>query len=146
MIERRPITAALAVLLATATGKPCGTGTLPRTPAGATVAPPYTVLQPLDFDVSGAPFTDLSEDAEAIYQVTCVATTTEQAEWLSDRVRKGVLGRDPVTRQWLHPIDVPGVACRSRESESDAGTDNTPGDAIVSYVIRFRIAFTTRNA
>ncbi|WP_329492525.1 hypothetical protein OG618_37160 (plasmid) [Kitasatospora sp. NBC_01246] len=144
MIARLPVTRALAALLAAATGRPCGVGALPRTDAGAPEALPYCVLHPLPWDVQGAPFSDRSEDASALYQAVCVAETTEQAEWLADRVRAAVLERDRVTGRWLHQLDLqPGVTCRGRSIDIDAGTEQAPGDGIVDYMIRFRLDLTS---
>ncbi|MFI8085933.1 hypothetical protein ACIF6L_34725 [Kitasatospora sp. NPDC086009] len=144
MIARRPVTKAVAKLLTEAVGRPCGPGVLPRTGTGP-VPPPYTVLHPAGWTVQGAPMSDLSEDASAVYQVVCVAESTDQAEWLADRARAGVLERDPSTGLWRYPLDLPaGVICRGRSLDVDVGTDPVPGDGIVDYMIRFRFDLTTR--
>ncbi len=140
MITRRLVTAALAELLAAATAKPCGTGSVPMA-GGTPASPPYTVLLSLPMTVDGAPFTDQHEDATTIYQVTAVARAHDQAEWLADQVRTAILGRGPAG-EWLHPLQVPGWTCWQRELDLDAGTDNDPGAVIVSYVIRFQLAWT----
>ncbi|MFF4409799.1 hypothetical protein [Streptomyces sp. NPDC001404] len=141
MIERRLVTEALASLLATATGKPCGTGAIPLSATGP-ASPPYTVVTPLPLALGGAPFSDLHEDATTVYQVTCVARQHAQAEWLADRVRFAVLGRDPATGAWQHPLPVPGWTCYDRALDLDAGTEADPGADIVSYVIRFQLTWT----
>ncbi|MFJ2780290.1 hypothetical protein [Kitasatospora sp. NPDC087315] len=144
MIARRPVTKALVVLLADATGKPCGNGSLPRTSTGP-VPPPYTVLHLVGWDVQGAPMSDLSEDASALYQAVCVGETTDQVEWLADRVLAAVLERDPVTGRWRYPLVLPaGVVCRGRLLDVDTGTDPVPGDGIVNDMIRFRLDLTSR--
>ncbi|MER7707242.1 hypothetical protein ABTX81_30615 [Kitasatospora sp. NPDC097605] len=146
MIARLPVTRSVRALLASATGKPCGLGALPRMPDGSPALPPYTVLHPLPWQVGGAPFSDLSEDASGLYQAVAVAESVEQAEWLADRIRAGVLERDPVTGRWLHQLnDLPaGVVCKTREVDTDAGTDPVPADGIVNYMIRFRLGFSSR--
>lgn len=146
MIARLPVTRSVVALLAEATGKPCGLGVLPRTASGSPVLPPYTVLHSLPWQVGGAPFSDLSEDASALYQAGCVAENAEQAEWLADRVRAGVLERDRATGLWRHQLqELPaGVVCTSREVDTDAGTDPVPADGIVDYMIRFRLGFSSR--
>ena len=139
MIAQLPVTQAMVKLITGATGHPCGHGALPTDAAGAPVPPPYYVLHPVQFTPDGAPLADMAEDASLIYQVTCVGVQTDQGESLADRVRAAVLGRSPVTGVWQHPLTVPGVTCYGRSIDLDAGTVPDPADAIVSYVIRFRI-------
>ncbi|MER0443017.1 hypothetical protein ABR738_00250 [Streptomyces sp. Edi4] len=141
MIERRQVTDAVAALLSTGTGKPCGVGSLPVA-AGTPATPPYTVLYSLPLTLDGAPLTDLCEDAFTVYQVSCIARSHAQAEWLADLVRAAVLARDPALGEWRWELKVPGWLCWLRELDSDAGIDADPGAAIVSYVIRFRLGWT----
>ncbi|MCF1598296.1 hypothetical protein [Streptomyces muensis] len=140
MIERRLVTQALGALLATATGKPCGAGALPQVD-GKPAEPPYSVLRSLTLTLDGAPFTDRHEDSDTYYQVDCVARTHAQAEWLADRVRTAVLGRD-TDGAWLHALTVPGFSCYARELALDAGPEDDPAAVIVSYVIRFQLRWT----
>ncbi|MGW5529385.1 hypothetical protein [Streptomyces xanthochromogenes] len=147
MIARGAFTTALATLLATASGKPVGRG---RTPGGP---PPYYLLTFIDQSVSGAPLADLNEDASLVYQVTCVsgpdparAGTTgsqEQVDWLADRARAAILGRNPDTGQWVNALTVPGMRVMSRELELEPGESSDPADAIMSSVIRFRFDLTS---
>ncbi|WP_435245110.1 hypothetical protein [Streptomyces tendae] len=140
MIERRLVTQALETLLAAATGKPVATGAVPT--SGAKPAePPYSVLRSLTLTLDGAPLTDLNEDSATTYQVDCVARTHAQAEWLADRVRAGVLGRDD-HGAWRHALTVPGWSCYARELALDAGPEDDPGAVIVFYVIRFQLYWT----
>lgn len=140
ILERRPVTDALAGVLVTATGKPCGTGALPLVD-GKPAEPPYTVLRSLPLTLAGAPFTDQREDASTLYQVECVARQHAQAEWLADKVRTGVLGRD-ARGAWLYDLKVPGWSCYARDLDLDAGTEPDPSAVIVSYVIRFQLDWT----
>ncbi|MER5302127.1 hypothetical protein ABT039_22090 [Streptomyces lasiicapitis] len=140
ILERRLATAAFTALLTAATDKPCGIGTAPHA-AGRPVAPPYTVLRALPLTLSGAPFTDLNEDASTLYQVDCVARLHEQAEWLADRVRAGVLSRT-ADGTWRHPLRLPGWTCYARGLDLDAGTDHDAAAAIASYPLRFRLDWT----
>ncbi|MCZ0983969.1 hypothetical protein O1L60_45225 [Streptomyces diastatochromogenes] len=140
MIERRLVTQALELLIADATGKPCGTGTLP-TSDGKAAEPPYSVLRSLTLTLDGAPLTDRHEDSTTTYQVDCVARTHAQAEWLADRVRAGVLGRDD-RGAWQHALTVPGWTCYARELALDAGPEDDPSAVIVLYVIRFQLYWT----
>ncbi|MFJ1900536.1 hypothetical protein [Streptomyces sp. NPDC088115] len=146
MIDRRPFTAALAALLASATSLPVGRGRMPD------AKPPYLLLYSLDAVTSGAPLADESEDASYVYQVTCVSGpdptrpgstgSVDQAEWLVDKVKRAVLARDTGTGRWVSPIAVPGVSVMCREVDVEPGGTNDPGDAIISYVIRFRFDLT----
>ncbi|MFJ2752642.1 hypothetical protein [Streptomyces sp. NPDC087297] len=140
MIERRLVTEALRMLLETATGKPCGTGALPLT-AGKPAEPPYSVIRSLPLTLDGAPFSDLHEDAGTQYQVECVARSHAQAEWLADRARTAVLGRN-TAGQWLNPLTLPGWSCYGRGLALDAGPEDDPSAVIVSYVIRFQLDWT----
>lgn len=140
MIERRLVTKALQELLSTATGKPCGTGALPQL-GGKPAEPPYSVLRSLPLTLSGAPFSDLHEDSDTLYQADCVARSHEQAEWLADRVRTGVLGRDE-RGVWLHALTVPGWSCYARDLDLDAGPEDDAAATILFYVIRFRLRWT----
>ncbi|MFG3337004.1 hypothetical protein ACGFZZ_33920 [Streptomyces tendae] len=140
MIERRLVTSALQGLLAAATGKPCGMGVLPQL-GGKPAEPPYSVLRSLPLTLAGAPFADQHEDADTVYQVDCVARTHDQAEWLGDRARTGVLGRDG-RGGWLHTLTVPGWSCYARDLDLDAGPEDDAAAAIVFYVIRFRLRWT----
>lgn len=153
MIARRPVTKALATLIATATGKPCGVLEIPPpVPPETRVDPPYYVLYSLDADVGGAPVADENEDASFVYQITCVSGpdptlgtsrgTTDQAEWLADKVKEKFFARDPDTGRWVHPLIVDGVSCMCRELDAEPGATSKAGDAIINYVIRIRLDLT----
>ncbi|MEU1078527.1 MULTISPECIES: hypothetical protein [unclassified Streptomyces] len=147
MISRRLVTTALAALLTSATGKPVGRGRLPD------AKPPYYLLYYIDMTLSGAPFADMNEDASFVYQVTNVSGpdpdvpgsygTQDQEEWLADKAREAVLGRDPATGLWLHTLTVPGARCISRSLEIEPGESSDPTDAIISSVQRFRLNLTS---
>ena len=147
MIEKHLATKAFADLLATASGLPVGRGQKP-----ANTQPPYYILYSLDTQVSGAPFTDLSEDASLVWQITSVsgpnsavissAGYLDQAELMADKARKAVLERNPITRKWVNPLSVPGYRDMCRELETEPGATSDPTDAIISYVQRFRIDWT----
>lgn len=149
MIGKRPVTNALATLLEQATGRPVGRGKMPTT-----VPRPhyYYVLYSLTTELSGPELADLNEDLSLVYQVTSVsgpdpdvvdsAGTVDQAEWLADKAREAVLGRDPNTGLWLHPLTVTGVSVMGRALDTEPGGTNDPADAIISYVQRFRLDLT----
>lgn len=149
MIDKRPVTNAFATMLATATSLSVGRGKMPTT-----VPRPhyYYVLYSLTTDLSGPELADLNEDLSLVYQVTSVsgpdpdepdsAGTVDQAEWLADKARKAVLGRDPNTGLWLHTLTVTGAKVMTRALDTEPGGTNDPADAIISYVQRFRLGLT----
>lgn len=141
MIERRLVTAGFVALVAGGTGLACGRGGVPMS-GGVGAEPPYYVVHSIDFMMEGAPLADENEGAEAVYQVTCVGTGSEQVEQLADDAHRVVLGRDPDTGAWAHLLDVPGVSCMSRSLDTEPGESPDPADGIISYVIRFKLCLT----
>jgi hypothetical protein len=157
MLERRLVTDQVAEILTAASGKPVGRARIPTAADGVTpVEPPYYLLYAMDAAVDGAPFADESEDATVVYQVTSVSGPDpdvpnstgdqSQAEWLADKARTGLLGRNPATGAWLHPLTVPGYQCMGRGLDTEPGAVATPGDGIISYVQRFRFDLTPQTS
>lgn len=148
MIPSRPVTTALAAMLAAGTGKPVGKG---RHPAGNPTA--YYVLWRIDRQTTGAPLADLNEDATLIYQITAVSApdptvpdsygTQEQLEWLEDKAREVILGRDPDTGAWLHDLTVSGFKVTGRRTDIEAGGTSDPSDGIMSSASRFAFDLTS---
>ena len=68
--------------------------------------------------------------------------STDQVEWLLDRGKEAILGRDPVTGLWLHPLVIPGAKVICREPDVEPGATNDPADAIITYVTRVRFDLT----
>ena len=148
MIERLPVTMALSALLTSATSIAVGRGRKPKD-----TEPPYYLLHALPAAYSGAPFTDLNEDSSLVYQVTSVSGpnpvnpdshgVADQAEWMADKARTAILGRDPATRLWLHELSIPGVRVIGRSLDTEPGGTSDQSDAIMSYVQRFRFDLTS---
>ncbi|WP_411142318.1 hypothetical protein [Streptomyces sp. x-80] len=92
---------------------------------------------------SGPPFGDADADARVMYQVTSVATTAEQAEWMADKVRSGMLARTP-SGVFAHPISPAGYAVMSRDLDTEEGVDAAGG--VYSYVQRFAVEVTSLNS
>jgi len=146
VIQKRLATKAVAALLSTACGLPVGRGQKPQG------EPPYYILYSLDTALSGAPFTDMNEDASLVWQVTSVSGPSstvisstgylDQAELMADKARTALLERDPATRRWKNQLEVPGYRDMCRELETEPGGTSDPTDAIISYVQRFRIDWT----
>jgi hypothetical protein len=142
VIETRQVTDALATLLQSASGKPVGRGAMPDGDHDH-----YYILYSVDRQTSGAPFSDLNEDATLVYQVTCVSArsqadpdsygTQDQMEWLADKARDVFLGRDPLTRRWLHPLTIPGARVIARRPDMEAGGTPDAVDGIMSSASRF---------
>lgn len=147
MISRLAATRAVAALLAEASGLPVGRGQKPK---GA--QPPYYLLYSVDTSLSGAPFSDLNEDATTVYQVTSVsgpdptvissAGLDDQAEWMADKAREAFLLRDPATGRWKYPLAIPGYKVMHRGLDTEPGGTSDPADGIISYVQRFKLAWT----
>ncbi|MFJ2279224.1 hypothetical protein ACIOEZ_34310 [Streptomyces sp. NPDC087866] len=147
MIDRQPVSKALAALLATASGRPVGRGKKP-----ASAGQHYYVLYALDTTIGGSPLADLGEDLSPVYQVTSVSGPDparpgstgdpDQVEWMADKARQTFLGRDPGTGLWLHPLTLPGISVMGRSLDIEAGGTNDPTDGIISYVQRFRFDLT----
>jgi len=148
MIRTRPFTDALAAALATASGKPVGKG---RRPDGNPTN--YYILWRIDRQTSGAPFSDLNEDATLVYQVTSVSApdptdpgsygTQSQLEWLEDKAREVILGRNPATGGWLHDIQADGIKVMARRADVEAGGTPDPPDGIMSSASRFAFDLTS---
>lgn len=140
-VSGRTVSLAVQSMLATATGRSCGYGTAPTSSSLPTgMATPYCVLYPLGSTSSGPPFGDADADARLLYQVTCVATTAEQAEWMADKVRSGMLAR-AATAAYTYPISAAGYAVMTRELDKEEGVAVSSG--VYSYVQRFAVEVTT---
>ncbi|GAA0501532.1 hypothetical protein [Streptomyces olivaceiscleroticus] len=147
MIDRRPVTQAVAQLLATLTGKPVGQGVVPLDSAGRPVPPPYTLLYPLEQDNDDGTLADNGSAAVASYQATFVSGpvpgnansrgTVEQAEWLADKARAILARPADGSPGYAHPLTIPGVICY-RRTASEAGATSEAEDAIITSVIRFQ--------
>lgn len=148
MIASRVFTGAVQQLLATASGKPVGDG---RQPDGKPSS--YYIVYRVDRQTDGAPYSDLNEDATLIYQVTCVSGpdpakpgsfgTQGQLEWLEDKAREVFLGRNPVTRRWLHDLNPAGIRVIGRRPDAEPGGTPDPTDGIMSSAIRFAFDLTS---
>ena len=147
MIDTRPVTDALVALLTAASGKPVGKGTRPD---GADSLSHYYIVYFITRTTTGAPFTDLNEDAELTYQVTSVSGpdpatpgsfgTQSQLQWLDDTARRAILERDPFTRAWTHPMTIPGARVTGRRPAGEQGESPDAADAIMSSAQRFTIS------
>lgn len=92
---RRKVTNALRDLLITQTSRAVGVVDVPDIESGA-IAPesPYAIIYPINdggfWGGMGAP----ESSAEFTYQITSVGDRGDQCEWLADKIREVLLGRD----------------------------------------------------
>lgn len=95
---RRLLTSALKQMLIDATGQPVEVSRAPfkNNDTKQVADVPYAILYPLPGGGSegGAPLTHPDADLQFVYQVTSVALRDDQAEWMADKVRWAMLGRD----------------------------------------------------
>lgn len=148
MIKTRLVTNALKALLAEGSEKPVGEGVKPEGDPSE-----YYILHFIDRQTYGAPYADLNEDCTLIYQVDSVSGrdvtdpdsygTQDQMEWLVDKAREVLIGRDPVTRRWLYELAVPGGRVMGRAPDVDAGGTPDAADGIMSSASRFRLDLTS---
>lgn len=140
IVERRPITSALAAFLALETGKPVGQGTVPLTAAGIPAEPPYAIVYPLTGgDTWGPTYDGPEEGADLPYQVTSVGLRLDQAEWMADRVRQAMLRR--LNGALAAQLAVPGVNVLDRALSGFGGADRE-GDVVSipdSFIVRVTV-------
>ncbi|MFE5296987.1 hypothetical protein [Streptomyces sp. NPDC056632] len=101
------------------------------------------MLYPLGVTTSGPPFGAADADARVLLQVTSVATTAEQAEWMADKVRAAVLNRR-TDGSYEADITVPGGVVMQRVLDKEEGL--TVAGGIYSYVQRYVIEVTMFNS
>ncbi|MGW1064364.1 hypothetical protein ACWD4F_07610 [Streptomyces aureus] len=106
-------------------------------PTGATI--PYSVLYPLGVTTSGPPYGDGDADARVLVQVTSVASTAEQVEWMADKVRTALLAR--VSGAYANAIAITGYVVIDRELDKEEGMSVSGG--VYSYVQRYVLTVTT---
>ncbi|MFE3992321.1 hypothetical protein ACFXPW_11670 [Streptomyces goshikiensis] len=142
-VSGREVSLAVQKMLSTATTRSCGYGTAPTAssaPTGAQV--PYAVLYPLGLMTDGPPYGQADGDARALLQITSVATTAEQAEWMADRVRAAMLARKSGTNgAYTTDIAIPGCAVLRRALDKEEGVAVAGG--IYSYVQRYVVEVTS---
>ncbi|MDX3241720.1 hypothetical protein [Streptomyces sp. ME18-1-4] len=139
-VSGREVSLAIQKTLATATGRSCGYGTAPTassTPTGTTI--PYSVLYPLGVTTSGPPYGDGDADARVLVQVTSVASTAEQVEWMADKVRTALLAR--LSGAYVNTITITGYVVIDRELDKEEGMSVSGG--VYSYVQRYVLTVTT---
>lgn len=139
VLERRHLNESVRASIAAATGRPCF---LVVVPEDVNPTLPYSILYP----IAGGGFSgsyDLPDRQPAVvYQLTSVGGSTNQAEWMGDRVRKAFLGRND-DAAFLYPISAPaGWTIMQRSSDSGAGGVDPGEGGLYSIAERFVIWLT----
>lgn len=102
--------------------------------AEAENAPPTMVVYDIPGGRSYGTVAAPNEDADLVYQVTCVGETREQAEWLADKAISTLLAGFTVTDRSIAQVDIdsfPGVR-----------RDDTVSPNIFIATPRFRVTTT----
>lgn len=101
-----------------------------QAPSGS---PPYVVPYAIAGGGTSGTLGAPDDDAELVYQVTCVGTTREQAEWLENKVLTGLLGQGTIT--------VTGRSTPRVDSDGFGGIfrDDTKSPPLFSAAPRFRV-------
>ncbi|MGI8426217.1 MAG: hypothetical protein ACR2M4_06395 [Actinomycetota bacterium] len=139
ILDRREFTANLRTALATATGRPIGNHVAPDPPAGAnSPSVPYGILYAVGGGGFGGPeFASPTADAAVVYQVTSIGIRPDQVEWLADRVRKTILGRD-VNGAFVTAITAPtGYVLGDRWPDAGAGPIDPGDNSLYSLAERY---------
>lgn len=96
-------------------------------------SPPYAVVYPIPGGRAFGSLSEPHEDAELVYQVTCVGLTREQAEWVAD---KSMALLDGVT------VEDRVIAFVELDSMGGARRDTTVTPAVWQATPRFRLKST----
>jgi hypothetical protein len=102
-----------------------------------TGAPPYVVVYPIAGGRTSGPLAAPNDDAEMVFQVTCVGVSREQAEWLENKVQTGLLGIGTIT---VTGRSTPRIAL---DSFGGILRDDTTSQPLFMAVPRFRVYSTT---
>lgn len=93
---------AIVTQLASSTGKNIGEAQAP-----ASVVLPYAVIYPLSDEAKDGSLSNPVEIAVWAWQVTCVGSTMDQAQWMQHKVRQALLGWTPtVAGLGTTPVDL----------------------------------------
>lgn len=153
VLPRLPMTKALLGLYAPgvkggmAAEMPIGLLTVPKLPDPddpetlVAAKAPYQVLWPLWTNTSGPPLHDADADSEWIYQLSLYSVKGDQLEWMQDRAKRIIVGRNP-DGSWLFPLEVAGMKVMERALGEDIGADPSAGEGLLSAVLRFGIKVT----
>jgi hypothetical protein len=84
--------------------------------APSATVPPYVVVYPIAGGRSTGTLGAPDDDAELVYQVTCIGTSRKQAQWLEDKV-SGLLAGFAVTGRSVARVEVESYGGMVREDQ-----------------------------
>lgn len=123
--DRRPVTAGLVTMIATATGKPCGDQQVPDglpVTADPSEKVPYSVVHEIDGGGYWGPGLVAPEQcADFVYQIDSVGFSPAQCRWLADRNRRTMLARSSSGAFRVAFPAVTGLAVADRMPETNPG-------------------------
>lgn len=125
VLDQRKVTTNLVTMLQAATSRP-----------GADMVPPEAAELPYFFvipiaggpDSSGPALTAPDADVGVVYQVTSVGARRDQSEWMADKVRQAILGRNPDGSFVVAFPVVPGLSVADRRPDGGRPGTDRQGD------------------
>lgn len=140
--SRRPLSAIVLETLRSVTGRPIDITNVPAPETGAVnPAPPYAIIYPIPGGAfTGGPLQGVFTDGDFRFQVTSVGIDYIQCEWMADRVRRTLLGRNN-DGSHTFSLNTDEYDVILRESESGPG-DVGRVEKLYSSAERFRFVTT----
>lgn len=121
MIDRRPVTSALLLMLVEASGKPVGLG---EPPSGIDDSEPWGILHSIPGGGYEGSLNDPNSDIAFVYQVDSIGRSIGQVEWMADLIRRTMLARTASgSFQVAFPVLEGSIV-------NDRRPDTTPGGVI----------------
>lgn len=145
-VSRRLVTAAMLDILVRSTKQPAGDHKAPVVSRADTAGWPYTIVYSLPGGTQERPnLRAPNADGLLVYQVTSVGLNREQAEWMADRVRLTLLGRDARGRFQVELQDIDGTRILDRMGQEGLPgiiAEGTPPNEVFSVAERYVLATT----
>lgn len=141
ILPDRKITDALITMLETATGKQIGDARAPEPTTDDTPDYPYAVLVSLGRTQSSGSIAAPHSDVSIMYQVTSVGENRDQADWMADKVREAILGRN--STGFTNALSGSGWRCTFREPSMDGGL--IEGGQLMNRPERFILSFSAHS-
>jgi hypothetical protein len=122
----------------TESGKPVGNSRPPGTPAELEGIPYAVVYQLLTDFLEPTSFADPHDMVWVAIQVTSVAESAQQANWMADQVRRAIIGR--AGQDWIHAITPSGLEICGRTLAITVGVEEE--DGVFNATERYRLLVT----